>query len=110
MRSGQELPEDALPPAQHGLPPGPHAPPYAPQAIAQLAAMFPSLSSSAVADVLGGAGGDVPHAVDALLQAAQVSARLHPGYAAAACLSWDPRAGSARPACRRGAQRKAARL
>ena len=61
---------DALPPPPRAS----HAPPYAPQAIAQLAAMFPSLPASAVADALGRAGGDVPHAVDALLQAAQVRA------------------------------------
>jgi hypothetical protein len=45
-----------------------------PQAIALLAAMFPSLPASAIADALGSAGGDVPHAVDALLLTAQVSA------------------------------------
>jgi hypothetical protein len=61
---------DALPPPPRAS----HAPPYAPQAIAQLAAMFPSLPASVVADALGSAGGDVPRAVDALLQAAQVRA------------------------------------
>ncbi len=37
-----------------------------------LAAIFPSLPASAIADALGKAGGDMQRAVDGLLKAAQV--------------------------------------
>jgi hypothetical protein len=50
------------------------------QAIAQLAPMFPSLPASAIADALDKAGGNLQHVVDALLQAAQVNARLDLTY------------------------------
>ncbi len=43
-----------------------------------LAAMFPSLPASAIADALGKAGGDMQHAVDGLLKAAQVRVLCKP--------------------------------
>ena len=82
----------------------------APQALAQLGAMFPSLPASALADALGSAGGDVPHAVDVLLQAAQVRPATLLPRASIGARGQELPGPRARGAQRNAPQRRTARL
>ena len=52
-----------------------------PQVIKHVASIFPSLPKSAITDALGKAGGNVHHALDALLMAKVIPGRIMPSRA-----------------------------